>query len=75
MIARLLKAGTAPRRTSEPLVIDGAHGHPAVTVTTANRQGVTLRLHAGHGLSDKDLLAKVAEALAVLGRDGAGLQR
>ena len=36
---------------------------------------VTLRLHAGHGLSDDELLAKVKMLLETLAADGGGLKR
>lgn len=75
VIARLLRAGQDRREPPAPLVIGGAHGRPAVSIAGANRQGVTLRLHAGHGLSDEDLLDRVSDALARLAQDGRGLQR
>lgn len=74
VLARLLAAGE-DTAAKEKLVLTGAHGRPAVTVQTSNRQGVTLRLHAGHGLSDEDLIAKVRDALNELGDLGSGLQR
>ncbi|MBA4766194.1 MAG: ParB/RepB/Spo0J family partition protein [Sphingomonadales bacterium] len=74
VIARLLAAGHE-RGKPEPLVISGAHGRPAVTVQTCNRQGVTLRLHAGHGLSEQELIVRVQDALMTLDEQGRGLQR
>ena len=74
VIARLLAAGREDDAEAK-LVLDGAHGRPAVTVQSANRQGVTLRLHAGHGLSNEELLDRVREALVTLGEGGSGLQR
>ncbi|MXP27044.1 ParB/RepB/Spo0J family partition protein [Altererythrobacter indicus] len=75
VIRRLLAAGANPRSTPDKLTIDGNHGRPAVTVQSNNRQGVTLRLHAGHGLNKQDLLHRVETALDLLERDGKGLQR
>lgn len=75
VIARLLKAGRDTAERPEEVVIDGAHGRPAVTVAGTTRQGVTLRLHSGHGLSDEQLLDKVGAALGRLQRQGRGLQR
>jgi ParB family chromosome partitioning protein len=75
VIARLLKAGSDAADRPDEVVIDGAHGRPAVTVAGSSRQGVTLRLHSGHGLSDQQLLDKVGAALGRLQRQGRGLQR
>ncbi|HEY6869140.1 MAG TPA: ParB/RepB/Spo0J family partition protein [Novosphingobium sp.] len=74
VIKRLLAAGPA-RNSPSPLVIAGAHGRPAVTVRSAGRQGVTLQLHAGHGLDQSDLIERVRSALAQLDSEGRGLQR
>jgi ParB family chromosome partitioning protein len=74
VIARLLAAGREDDGEAK-LVLEGAHGRPAVTVQSANRQGVTLRLHAGHGLSEEELIGRVREALLALDDDGRGLQR
>ena len=74
VIARLLGAGQDDAKP-ERLVVEGAHGRPALTVQSSNRQGVTLRLHSGHGLSEADLLDKVREALGTLDSEGRGLQR
>lgn len=74
VIARLLAAGQEKAKP-EQLVLDGAHGRPAVTVQSSNRQGVTLRLHAGHGLSNEDLLNRLRDALYQLEEEGRGLQR
>lgn len=74
VIRRLLGAGRH-RDAAEPLVLDGAFGRPAVTVRTVNRQGITLQLHAGHGLDQRDLLNRVADALMQLDDEGRGLQR
>lgn len=74
VIARLLLAGQNNKKP-EKLVVEGAYGRPAVSVQSSNRQGVTMRLHAGHGLSEDDLLEKVREALGTLMNDGRGLQR
>lgn len=74
VIARLLAAGREEDGGAK-LVLDGAFGRPAVTVQSANRQGVTLRLHAGHGLSEKELVERVRDALSTLDSEGRGLQR
>ncbi|RKF18924.1 ParB/RepB/Spo0J family partition protein [Altericroceibacterium spongiae] len=75
VIRRLLTAAADPQAAPEKLTLPGAHGRPAITVQSNNRQGVTLRLHAGHGLTKEDLLSRVEEALDQLDMDGKGLQR
>jgi ParB family chromosome partitioning protein len=74
VLRRLLAAGEE-RDTAAPLVLEGAPGRPAVTVRKVNRQGVTLHLHAGHGLSPADLLARIGDALAELEEQGRELLR
>ncbi|RJY06934.1 ParB/RepB/Spo0J family partition protein [Aurantiacibacter aquimixticola] len=74
VIARLLAAGQDDTKP-EKLTMEGAHGRPALTVQSSNRQGVTFRLHSGHGLSEADLLETVREALCTLNSEGRGLQR
>lgn len=74
VIKALLTADQAPPESRE-IVLNGAHDRPAVSLQRANRQGVTLRLHAGHGLSDDELLAKVKLLLETLAADGGGLKR
>lgn len=74
VIRILLTSDEAPAEPRE-IVIPGAHDRPAVSLQRVNRQGVTLRLHAGHGLSDDELLAKVRILLETLTAEGGGLQR
>ena len=74
VIAQLLAAGST-RDKPDRLVLDGAHGRPALSVQSANRQGVTLRLHSGHGLDEEELVDLVREALGELATQGRGLQR
>ena len=74
VIKRLLEAN-AVTSTPKEEVIYGAHSRPAVSLLRSNRQGVTVRLHAGHGLSDDELLAKVKELLDTLASEGGQLQR
>ena len=51
------------------------YGRPALTVQSANRQGVTIRLHAGSGADTDELVAALREALAHLEAKGQGLKR
>lgn len=74
VIGKLLAAGIE-KDAPEKFVLEGAHGRPAITVQSANRQGITLRLHSGHGLSEDDLINRVRDALSELEGEGRGLQR
>ena len=74
VLGRLLAAGQTDRKKAE-IVLEGSHGRPAVSVRSANRQGVTLRLYSGHGLDDAELLERVSDALRLLRDDGRELQR
>lgn len=74
VIRRLLAAGDRPA-TFAPLVLSGAQGRPAVTVRSAGRQGITLQLHAGHGLDRQALIERIEAALTRLEGEGRGLQR
>jgi ParB family chromosome partitioning protein len=54
---RLLNASApSSSATQDPFIYVGKHGRPALSVQSANRQGVTIRLHAGSG-ADADELA------------------
>ena len=75
VIARLLAAPKQAEQPAPARVYEGALGRPALTVQSANRQGVTLRLHAGSGLDTKRLLEIVHDALMDLEEEGRGLQR
>ena len=75
VLRRLLDAGTADDPLPEPYVRLSAHGRPMLSVRSANRQGVTLRLHAGSG-ADHDALAQaLRDALAHLEATGRGLRK
>lgn len=51
------------------------YGRPALTVQSANRQGVTIRLHAGSGADTEELVAALRDALSHLETQGKGLRR
>ncbi|MCC2978434.1 ParB/RepB/Spo0J family partition protein [Sphingomonas sp. PL-96] len=72
---RLLDAPKALRETAQPFVWTTPHGRPGLSVQSANRQGVTIRLHAGSGADTEQLVEALREALAQLEREGRGLQR
>jgi ParB family chromosome partitioning protein len=52
---------------------DSRHGRPAVSVLSANRNGATVRIHAGSGASDSEIVAMVADALKTLEAKGRGV--
>ena len=59
----------------EPEVLfsaDSAHGRPAVSVLSANRNGATVRIHAGSGASDPEIMSMLADALKALRSKGRG---
>ena len=74
---RLLDAPRAARSEprDEPFTWMTRYGRPALTVQSVNRQGVTIRLHAGSG-ADADMLATaLRDALDHLERQGQGLRQ
>ncbi len=61
---------------SEPEALfraDSTHGRPAVSVLSANRNGATLRIHAGSGASDAEIVSMVVDALKALQSKGRGV--
>ena len=71
VVARLMAAGTVkadgpPRE----IVLEGRGGRPAITVRSINRQGVTLRFHAGSGMHLDALLELARDALEQLEDEG-----
>lgn len=71
---RLLAATQAAADAGEPLYrADSAHGRLAVSVLSSNRNGATVRIHAGSGASDEEIVAMVAEALTALRAKGKGV--
>lgn len=69
----------APRSTSEdkpePYRYATEYGRTALSVQSANRQGVTIRLHAGSGADTDELVAALRDALSHLEATGKGLRR
>lgn len=59
----------------EPYSYATKYGRTALTVQSANRQGVTIRLHAGSGADTDELVTALRDALAHLEAAGKGLQR
>ncbi|MBV9994952.1 MAG: ParB/RepB/Spo0J family partition protein [Caulobacteraceae bacterium] len=71
---RLYAALQEPASEGESLFrADSAHGRLAVSVLSANRNGATVRIYAGSGASDAEIVAMVADALAALKAKGKGV--
>ena len=75
VVRRLLEAPHAKAEKLLPHTHMNQYGRAILTVQSANRQGVTLRLHAGSGAGEADVLEAVRRALQHLERIGQGLQR
>jgi ParB family chromosome partitioning protein len=77
VLRRLLDAphadSTVPDKPA-PFVWTMPHGRPALSVQSVNRQGITVRLHAGSGADIEDMTNALREALRHLERQGQGLQ-
>ncbi|HEX8553317.1 MAG TPA: chromosome partitioning protein ParB, partial [Sphingomonas sp.] len=77
VLRRLLHASVPDQGEdkSEPYRYATRHGRTALSVQSANRQGVTIRLHAGSGADTDELVTALRDALAHLDAIGKGLQR
>jgi ParB family chromosome partitioning protein len=75
VMRRLLEAPKAAQESPDPFVWTTPHGRPGLSVQSANRQGVTIRLHSGSGADTEQLVDAFRQALAQLEREGRGLQR
>ena len=74
---RLLAAPDAGAHGERPTLYswNSKLGRPGLSVLSANRQGVTLRLHAGSGASPAELADALRAALRDLEKYGMGLRR
>ncbi len=76
VIARLLAAPERnTERTGGPITYNSDFDRPAVTLQSVNRQGVTLRLHSGSGMSIEEQLELARCVLVDLEIEGRGLHR
>lgn len=75
VISRLLAAPRPTRESGVPRVYNSVFGRPGVTVRSVNRQGVTLRLHAGSGVGLEDLVELLMTAMVELEAEGRGITR
>ena len=64
ILRQLLDAPRGQRdKKREPYVAHGRHERPLLTVTSAGRQGITLKLHAGSGANDDEVIDAVRKML------------
>lgn len=74
VLKRLLTASSSPdentRTGGEPLVFNSRFDRPALSVLATNRQGATIRLHAGSGANSDELQKALKTAIDQLHRDG-----
>lgn len=77
VLRRLLDAptSTSGEDKPEPYRYATKYGRTALSVQSANRQGVTIRLHAGSGADTDELVEALRDALSHLEATGKGLQR
>ena len=59
----------------DPFTWTTRYGRPALTVQSVNRQGVTIRFHAGSGADMETLAMALRDTLEHLERQGMGLQQ
>ena len=64
VLARLMAAGEADKQ--RPKLYEGVsrHNRPALSVTTASLQGLTIKVHAASGADEDEMVALFREALA-----------
>jgi ParB family transcriptional regulator, chromosome partitioning protein len=75
VLRRLIEAPRAAVEAPEPYRYATRYGRTALSIQSANRQGVTIRLHAGSGADTEELVTALRDALAHLEASGKGLQR
>lgn len=75
VMRRLLDAAAPSGDAPDPYRYVTRHGRTVLSVQSSNRQGVTLRLHAGSGADTDELIAALRDALTHLEATGRGLQR
>ncbi|MBG6120153.1 MULTISPECIES: ParB/RepB/Spo0J family partition protein [unclassified Sphingobium] len=77
VLRRLLNAPRANARdiAPAPFIWSMPNGRPGLSIQSVNRQGVTVRIHAGSGADIGLLTNALREALEHLERQGLGLQK
>lgn len=76
VLRRLLDAAKANTGSppEEPFAVCAADGRKLISIQSSNRQGVTLRLHAGAGAGEAEFTAAFQQALAHLEARGRSLR-
>ncbi len=74
-VTRRLLAATREPAAPAASIVEKHKGRPVATVLSSNRQGVTLKLHAGSGAETDDVIAAVRRLLERLEKQKKGLQR
>lgn len=69
-VLKRLYASPDKKMGFEPLTYKSEMGRPALTLQSANRQGVTMRLHSGSGASEAELTRAFKDALKCLKEQG-----
>ncbi len=75
VLRRLLEASNDLADAAPPFTWTTPHGRPGLSIQSSNRQGVTIRLHAGSGAGNDELVDALRQALVHLEAEGRGLQR
>lgn len=75
VIKRLLQAPHAQAAKPEPYRYINRHQRTVLSVQSANRQGVTFRVHAGSGADRQEIISALQEALDHLEGIGKGVLR
>jgi len=75
VMRRLIRATQERAKPQAPLIEKAKSGRPIATVLTANRQGVTLKLHAGAGADPDEIVGAVRRLLDRLEKQNKGLKR
>lgn len=75
VLRRLLAAPIGPAAPEPLFAWTAPSGRTGLSVLSVNRQGVTVRLHAGAGAGPDELAEALRQALDQLDREGRGLQR
>ena len=74
ILSRFMGALSEDAEPAAELKFDAANGRTALSVLSANRNGVSIRLHAGSGASTGDLAKLLEKALQALESQGRGLR-
>lgn len=76
VIRRMLNAGSDGEHEEVcKVTVTSKHGHPALSILSQNRQGITMRVHAGSGASESELAQALKTALAKLKEAGRPLAK